>query len=104
MRSGDRRSLRAVLLTVQLQSRELNEALRPYTVAGNPGHLLDSERDGLVEGHYQVFELKHLLDFSDKVLVPVLLYLFRQVVRRLSSGRPSLIVISGRTAGGGVVR
>lgn len=80
-------------LSVQLQSRELKEALRPYTVAGNLGHLLDSERVGLVEGHYQVFELKHLMDLSDKVLVPVLFYLFRQVEQRLSSGRPSLIVI-----------
>ncbi len=80
-------------LSVQLQSRELKEALRPYTVSGNLGYLLDSDRDGIREGHYQVFELKHLMELSDKVLVPVLLYLFRQVERRLTGGRPTLIVI-----------
>lgn len=80
-------------LSVQLQSRELKAALRPYTVDGNLGHLLDASEDGLDEGRYQVFELKHLMGLSDKVLVPVLLYLFRRVEDQLSAGRPTLIVI-----------
>lgn len=81
-------------LSVQLQSRDLKAALRPYTVDGNLGHLLDAEEDGLVEGaRYQVFEMKHLVDLSDRVLVPVLLYLFRRVEQQLSAGRPTLIVI-----------
>jgi type IV secretion system protein VirB4 len=41
---------------------------------------------------YQVFELRQLLDMDDKVLIPVLLYLFRRVERQLD-GRPTLIVI-----------
>ena len=80
-------------LSVQLQSRDLKNALRPYTVDGNLGHLLDSDRDGLQEGRYQVFELKHLIGLSDKVLIPVLLYLFRRVEQQLDAGRPTLIVI-----------
>lgn len=81
-------------LSVQLQSRDLKAALRPYTVDGNLGHLLDADADGLQEGaRYQVFEMKHLTDLSDKVLVPVLLYLFRRVEQQLSAGRPTLIVI-----------
>src|SRR5690606_36049775 len=81
-------------LSVQLQSPELKAALRPYTVDGNLGHLLDADEDGLHEGaRYQVFEMKHLVDLSDKVLVPVLLYLFRRVEQQLSAGHPTLIVI-----------
>src|SRR5690606_32124596 len=76
-------------LSVQLQSRDLKAALRPYTVDGNLGHLLDADADGLQEGaRYQVFEMKHLTDLSDKVPVPVLLYLFRRVEQQLSAGRP----------------
>ncbi len=91
-------------LSVQLQSQELKAALRPYTVDGNLGHLLDSSEDGLelaggagegasTDERYHVFELKHLVDLSDRVLVPVLLYLFRRVEARLKAGRPTLIVI-----------
>ena len=88
-------------LAVQIQSPALKEALRPYTVGGALGHLLDAEGESLEEGtegaagseRYEVFELKHLVDRSDRVLVPVLLYLFRRVERRLAAGRPTLIVI-----------
>jgi type IV secretion system protein VirB4 len=87
-------------LSVQLQSRELKAALRPYTVDGNLGHLLDAAEDGLridddvsPACRYQVFELRHLMDLSDKVLVPVLLYLFHRIEAQLSAGRPTLIVV-----------
>lgn len=80
-------------LSVQLQSKTLKDALRPYTVDGNLGHLLDADEDGLRDGHYQVFEIKHLMDLSDKVLIPVLLYLFRSVEKKLGAGKPTLIVI-----------
>lgn len=84
-------------LTVQLQDPVLVEALRPYTVAGSYGALLDSGSDALDEdsggdASHQVFELRALLDLDDKILVPTLLYLFRRVERSLD-GRPMLIVI-----------
>ena len=79
-------------LTVQLQDVELTDALRPYTVGGSYGRLLDASRDAVGAGRHQVFELKHLMDMDDKVLVPVLLYLFRRVERQLD-GSPALIVI-----------
>jgi len=77
---------------VQLQDRELVDALRPYTIGGAYGRLLDANQDGVGTSRYQVFELKTLLDMDDKVLVPVLLYLFRRVERQLD-GSPTLIVI-----------
>lgn len=79
-------------LVMQLQDRVMADALRPYTVGGAYGRLLDASEDAVIGGRYQVFELKHLLDLDDRVLVPTLLYLFRRVERRLD-GRPTLIVI-----------
>jgi type IV secretion system protein VirB4 len=79
-------------LMVQLQDPALVDALRPYTVGGPFGRLLDGQHDAVREGKYQIFELKHLLDMGDKILVPVLLHLFRRVERQLD-GAPALIVI-----------
>ena len=89
-------------LTVHLQDSELVAALKPYTVAGPFGRLLDASGDAITareldsasddDSRYQVFELRQLLDMDDKVLIPVLLYLFRRVERQLD-GRPTLIVI-----------
>ena len=96
-------------LAVQIQSPALKEVLRPYTAGGALGHLLDAGGESLPDeaagtpkssrysscysGRYEVFELKHLVDRSDRVLVPVLLCLFRRIERRLAAGRPTLIVI-----------
>jgi type IV secretion system protein TrbE len=76
----------------QLQDRELVSALSPYA-EGSLRHLLDADHDDLTDGPYQAFELKRLADMEDRVLVPVLLYLFHRVEQRLEQGRPSLIVI-----------
>jgi type IV secretion system protein VirB4 len=79
-------------LTVQLQDEMLSAALRPYTVAGNYGELLDATSDALADGRFQVFEMKHLLALDDRVALPVLLYLFRRIEQRLD-GSPTLIEI-----------
>ena len=79
-------------LTVQLQHETLSAALRPYTVGGNYGQLLDATRDDLEDGRFQVFEMKHLLALDDRIALPVLLYLFRRIEQRLD-GSPTLIVI-----------
>jgi type IV secretion system protein VirB4 len=79
-------------LAVQLQHEVLSAALRPYTVAGNYGQLLDAGTDDLEEGRFQVFEMKHLLELDDRIALPVLLYLFRRIEQRLD-GSPTLIEI-----------
>lgn len=80
-------------LRVQLQDPELQEIVRYYTIEGNLGYLLDAKADCLDESPVQVFEMKHLLDMGDRVLVPTLLYLFRRVEQRLRRGVPTLIPI-----------
>ena len=79
-------------LTVQLQHETLSAALRPYTVAGHYGRLLDAAHDDLEESRFQVFEMRHLLGLDDKIAAPVLLYLFRRIEQRLD-GSPTLIEI-----------
>jgi type IV secretion system protein VirB4 len=79
-------------LGVQLQHDTLSAALRPYTVAGRYGQLLDASTDDLREGRFQLFEMKHLLALDDRVALPVLLYLFRRLEQRLD-GSPTLIEI-----------
>lgn len=79
-------------LEIRLQDTSLREALRPYTLKGNLGTLLDAEEDGLVEGRFQVFEMGQLMELRERVVVPVLLYLFHRIEQRLD-GRPTLVVI-----------
>jgi type IV secretion system protein VirB4 len=79
-------------LCVQVQDDALASALRPYTVAGHYGQLLDAGAEDLQADDFTVFELKHLLALDDRVVVPVLLYLFRCIERRLGR-RPTLIEI-----------
>jgi len=73
-----------------VQDEELREALSHYCLGGPLGFLLDSSHDCLGSGHFLTFEMEHLLGLSDKGVVPVLLYLFRQIEKRLT-GAPTLV-------------
>jgi type IV secretion/conjugal transfer VirB4 family ATPase len=75
-----------------VQSREIKDALTHYTVDGPMGQLLDAEADGLSLGMFQTFEVEQLMTMGERNLVPVLLYLFRRIEKRLT-GAPSLIVL-----------
>ena len=77
---------------MMLQSAELRDALRPYTIAGAAGHLLDAESDGLEDDFFQVFEMEHLMNLGEKTLLPVLLYLFHRIEKRFT-GAPTLLVL-----------
>lgn len=90
MASARGRSLSDFVSGVQL--REIKDALHPYTVDGPMGHLLDAEQDGLSLGAFQCFETEELMNMGERNLVPVLLYLFRRIEKRLT-GAPSLIIL-----------
>lgn len=79
--------------TALLQSARLRDALRPYTLAGSFGKLLDADEDGFVtRTPFQVIEVSHLMQLGNQVVNPLLLYLFRRIERSLD-GRPTLIVL-----------
>ncbi|MEO6947716.1 MAG: conjugal transfer protein TrbE, partial [Nitrobacter sp.] len=75
-----------------VQMREIKDALHHYTVDGPMGQLLDAEKDGLMLGAFQTFEIEHLMNMGERNLVPVLTYLFRRIEKRLT-GAPSLIIL-----------
>ena len=75
-----------------VQMREIKDALHAYTVDGPIGQLLDAETDGLALGAFQTFEIEELMTMGERNLVPVLLYLFRRIEKRLT-GAPSLIIL-----------
>jgi type IV secretion system protein VirB4 len=84
-------------LTVQLQEPTLVEALRPYTVAGSYGRLLDAGSDALDEdagGACRATRCSSsaLLDLDDRILVPNAALPVPRVERALD-GPPTLIVI-----------
>lgn len=90
MASARGRSLSDFVSGVQM--RKIKEALHHYTVDGPMGQLLDAEEDGLALGSFQTFEIEELMNMGERNLVPVLLYLFRRIEKRLT-GQPSLIVL-----------
>jgi len=65
----DRSSLRA-------QRAEVHSAPSQRCGRSPLGSLLDAERDLLSDGRFFTFEMQNLLQFDDKAVIPVLLYLF----------------------------
>ncbi|WP_099868045.1 conjugal transfer protein TrbE [Pararhizobium haloflavum] len=90
MAASDHRSLSDFVSGVQ--KRDIKDALQHYTVDGPMGALLDAERDGLKLSSFQTFEIEELMNMGERNLVPVLLYLFRRIEKRLT-GEPSLIIL-----------
>ena len=75
-----------------LSEPELRDAIAHYTLSGSLGSLLDADRDGLRDNPFQVFEMQHLMALGEKNVVPVMLYLFHRIERRLH-GEPTLLVL-----------
>ena len=80
------------LTELTLQDEQLRGALSNYTLCGPLGALLDSDKDSLSIGPFQVFELEHLLSLGQKTVIPLLLYLFHIIEQRLD-GRPTLVIL-----------
>lgn len=77
-------------LQASVQDEELREVLNHFCLSGPLGHLLDSRTDCLGTGRFLTFETENLFPLSEKAVVPVLLYLFRQIEKRLT-GAPTLV-------------
>ncbi len=78
-------------LATLLQRNDLRQALRPYTLEGAYGRLLDADDDRLKLGAVQCFEMEELMHAEGAVL-PVLTYLFHRLEARFD-GRPALLVL-----------
>lgn len=78
--------------TTTIQDKEMRAALKQYTVDGMMGHLLDADEDGLSFSgtRFFTFEIEELMNLGEKYALPVLLYLFRRIEKRLE-GQPTLI-------------
>ncbi|MDQ6653362.1 MAG: conjugal transfer protein TrbE, partial [Acidobacteriota bacterium] len=79
-------------LRTNVQDEAVQAALQHYTLGGPLGQLLDAEVDGLGCGKFLAFETEHLLQLDQKAVLPVLLYLFRQIEKRLD-GSPTLVLL-----------
>ena len=79
------------LTDLDVQDAEIRAALSHYTLSGG-FPLLDADHDSLLDGKFQVFELEHLLSLGEKNVIPILLYLFHRIDKRLD-GSPTLIVL-----------
>jgi type IV secretory pathway VirB4 component len=77
-------------LSANVQDLEVREALQFYTLSGPLGQLLDAEHDVLSSSRFLTFETENLLQLDDKAVIPVLLYLFRRIEKRLD-GAPTLV-------------
>lgn len=93
MHKSDSRTLSEFSVTVQDEA--IREALKPYTVDGNMGHLLDAEEDGLDLADFMTFEIEQLMGLGEKFALPVLLYLFMRIEESLSEedARPTLLIL-----------
>lgn len=79
-------------LQTAVQDGGLKQALAPYTISGRYGQTLDAERDGLEVGDWACFEVQELMQRDDRIRLPVLLYLFRVLERRMR-GQPCLLLL-----------
>ena len=78
-------------LAVLIQSNPLSQALRPYTLEGPYGRLLDGAQDTLTLADVMHFEMDGLMHHKHLVL-PVLTYLFHRLEARFD-GRPTLLIL-----------
>jgi type IV secretion system protein VirB4 len=82
-----------------VQGLDLRKYLDYYTGNSPGGLLLDGESNDISYRNFTVFELDHVFQMDAKLVMPILLFLFREIEKRLDStveGRsnpPSLIII-----------
>jgi len=79
-------------LSASVQDVEVREALQFYTLGGPAGLLLDADHATPLEGRFRVYELEPLMAQGEKLIVPVLTALFRDIERSLN-GAPTLVLI-----------
>jgi type IV secretion system protein VirB4 len=75
-----------------VQSKEIRDALRPYTMQGNYGDIFDADNDTMEAADWLTIEMNSLMGMSEEVVVPALFYLFHRVEQRFD-GRPTMLIL-----------
>jgi type IV secretion system protein VirB4 len=75
-----------------VQSKEVRDALRPYTLAGNYGQIFDAAEEIEPEGSWITLEMNALMSMNQEAVIPALFYLFHLVEKRFD-GRPTLLIL-----------
>jgi len=65
-------------LSALIQDGDLRLALKPFTLEGAYGHILDGNKDTLRDNAVQAFEMEELMH-SKALVAPVLTYLFHKL-------------------------
>jgi len=86
----ERRSMTHFMMN--LQDQDVRDAMTYYTNSGKTGNLFDAETDPLHDGLFETFEMEDLLNMGEETSLPLLLYIFRIIERRLK-GQPCFIFL-----------
>lgn len=86
----EQRTMTNFLATVQ--SSRVRNLLRYYQGSGVGGRFLDGKSNDITYKRMVTFEIEALMNLDKAVMIPVLLYLFHQIERRLT-GAPTLLII-----------
>ncbi len=78
-------------LSALIQSSDLRQALKPFTLDGAFGRMLDGCADSLGENTAQAFEMENLMH-TKALITPVLMYLFHRLEARFD-GRPTFLIL-----------
>lgn len=68
-------------------------ALKDYTRVGPIHDLLDSAEDHFKTSRFSVFEMEHVLGLNERLVVPILRYLFHVIEGEVADERPTLIIL-----------
>ena len=78
-------------LSALIQDSDLRLALKPFTLEGAYGHILDGNEDTLRDNAVQAFEMEELMH-SKALVAPVLTYLFHKLEARFA-GKPTFLIL-----------
>jgi len=78
-------------LSALIQDSDLRLALKPFTLEGAYGHILDGNEDTLRDNAVQAFEMEELMH-SKALVAPVLTYLFHKLEARFD-GKPTFLIL-----------
>jgi type IV secretion system protein VirB4 len=80
---------------MNIQDKNIRNALEPFVSikSGIMSKLMDSPKDNLAFGQYQVIDMGKILRMEKRFAIPLLLYIFHKIDQRLD-GRPTLIQLA----------